>query len=140
MFSKRRFTICENNIFFGMCCFAPRSLVSAVSTWKFFSVISFPEKYYCWEYKRIIHRILNVYSKNWLVLVVLPSHLFYRESDLFFGMPSSEPFTTKSLVSADFPWEFFFFPVGGAILENTRILSVILNVYSKTKIKPAWGK
>ena len=36
MFSKRRFTIGENNLFFGMCCFAPTSLVSAVSTWKFF--------------------------------------------------------------------------------------------------------
>ena len=52
-------------------------------------------------------------------------------------MCSSVHFATRSLVSVDFPVKFYllFLALGSTTPENTQILSGILNVYSKTKIK-----
>ena len=54
----------------------------------------------------------------------------------------SVPSPTRSLVSADSTEKFYLLLLllRSAILENTRILSGILNVYSKTKNKSCWEK
>ena len=51
-------------------------------------------------------------------------------------MCSSVTFAPKSLVSGNFLEKFYllFLPLESAIPENTRTLSGILNVYSKTKL------
>ena len=80
--------------------------------------------------------MLNFYSKNSILMVVLEMH-FFRESNLFVGMCSSVTFAPKSLVSADFPGKFYlsFLPLGSIIDESIRTLSAIPNVYSNTRIK-----
>ena len=72
-----------------------------------------------------------VFALHYLLLPkVQPLHL----RNIIFG-------NTKvySLISANSPEKFYllFLPLGSAIPENTRTLSGILNIYSKTKITSA---
>ena len=54
----------------------------------------------CWKRKRILSRILNVYSKEWLLIVILQRYICYCGNLL--NKCSSIPFTTKSLSSRNF--------------------------------------
>ena len=66
-------SLIKKDQFFGMCSsvsFTPRSLVSADSPRNsscYFSI----RKYYFWECKGMLSGILNVYSKNWLLIICL---------------------------------------------------------------------
>ena len=73
----------------------------------FFPVISSSMKYYSWKYKGILFITLSVYSKNWLLKIVLQRYICYWGK----------------------PWEVLSF--------NTRIRFRMQNVYWKIKIKSA---
>ena len=77
------------------------------------------------------------------------AHLFWQavfvdgESNIFFGMCTFVPFALRSLVSANSPGKFYLAsPLRSTIpvTDNGRILSGILNNYSKTKIKSSGGR
>ena len=59
-----------------------------------------------------------------------------------FLLCSSVHFTSRNLITADSPGKFYplFLSLGSAILEDAKILSGILNGYSKTKISSLRGK
>ena len=64
------------------------------------------------------------------------------ENNLLLGMYFLIPFTLKSPVCADSSGKFYqlLFPLGSTIFDNIKILSEILNVYSKKKLRLLWQR
>ena len=70
--------------FFSISFWGPFTLGSLVSPRKFscwfprkFYLLFLPSEIISWEHKIILSRILNIYSKNWLVTVVLQRYICY---------------------------------------------------------------
>lgn len=107
--------------------FTPRSIASAGSPRKVF-LLFHPKEILFLRIKVILYGILNAYSKNWLVTVVLQKYFRYSEK--------------WPLVYADFHGTFYqlFFSLESTTIEKTTTLSGILKAYSKTRSASAREK
>ena len=87
----------------------------------------------CWKRKRILSRILNVYSKEWLLTVYCKDIFVIGETYLINGLQYlSLPKVYPLVISGKCC--LLFFLLRSTIPWNTRTLSAILNVILKQQL------